>query len=249
MPIAFPRPIGLDAGVRALEEHERRALIAGRIVTFAQDADRPTGVEFFEIALAFPQESYVRDQQFGATANVITSRAVVEGAGKFCAAIGSGSDHEFGKRVHQAGFPVIYREEVVIRHPARRTLSELFAKTRRTVKGVRSHESAGNFKKGKFVRDLLKDLRPTRPNVPLSAARPTAWRLGGEDQSMRRHAAVAVLPSERTDRRAHVRMGRRPQNQPDLNHVAIIPIRTNPLVLCLCVSFSRNRCPVSGDAH
>jgi GT2 family glycosyltransferase len=156
----LPGPTWIEEGVRALERHPEGALIAGRIEVFARDPRRPTAVELFEISQAFPQQRYATVGRFGATANVFVPRKVIEAVGPFDATLASGGDGEFGQRVHAAGFPVVYAEEVAVRHPARRAIGELLGKTRRVARGAHDLERAGQLPKGSFARGLLRDLRP-----------------------------------------------------------------------------------------
>jgi len=155
-----PAPDWIERGVAALAAAGGDALIAGRIESFAQNPARPTPIEVLELLTAFPQRAYAERQQFGATANVVTTRRVVATAGAFDDRIASGGDREFGQRVHRAGFPVVYAEAVLVRHPARRTLRAFLAKRRRTIGGVLALERPGELLKGRFAKGLLSDVRP-----------------------------------------------------------------------------------------
>lgn len=185
----LPYPNWIDEGTHALTGHPGGALIAGKIEVFAQDPQRPTAVELFQIGHAFPQELYANTRQFGATANVFVPRDVVEIVGPFDHTLVSGGDGEFGRRVHAAGFPIAYAEHATVRHPARRTLNELLCKTRRVVRGVRDLERAGHLPKGTLMRGFIRDLRP-----PIK----TCWRFMREPRlggglSRLKAAGVTVL--------------------------------------------------------
>lgn len=150
----------LEAGVAELARHPRGALIAGNIKSFSEDPENPTPVEALEIRSAFPQERYATLHHFGATANVFVTRSVVDQAGPFLSGLISGGDKEFGSRVYASGFPVIYCQAATVRHPARRELGALLAKTRRVVAGVYDLEMRGRVPKGSFLRGFFGDLRP-----------------------------------------------------------------------------------------
>lgn len=130
----LPEPGWIEAGVRVIER-EPESLVAGHVAVFPRDPARPTAVEQYEMMFAFPQERYATEFGFGATANVFVSRGVFEWAGGFVETLLSGGDHEFGARLDAAGHPIVYSPEAVVRHPARRTWSELYGKIRRTTKG------------------------------------------------------------------------------------------------------------------
>lgn len=133
----IPDPDWLAQGVEALHEHPEAGLVAGRIRVFPAGKHR-TWVERFEMLYAFPQERFVRDQHFGATANVFTRRSVMDRVGPFNPALMSGGDREWGQRVHAAGLPVLYEPKAVVAHPARRTFGEYEQKIRRVVGGMRA---------------------------------------------------------------------------------------------------------------
>lgn len=135
----IPDPDWVERGVAALHARPEAGLVAGRIRVFPAGG-RHTWVERFEMLYAFPQERFVRDQHFGATANVFTRRAVMDRVGTFNDALMSGGDREWGQRVHAAGLAVVYVPDVVVAHPARRTFGEYEAKIRRVVGGMRALE-------------------------------------------------------------------------------------------------------------
>lgn len=125
----------LRAGVEALSQLPEGGLVGGRVEVYVQDPARPTAVELYELVLAFPQERYVRQSHFAVTANVFTTRATFDRVGPFNAALISGGDNEWGKRVHAAGLPVVYSDEAVVHHPARRSMGAISRKMERVAEG------------------------------------------------------------------------------------------------------------------
>jgi glycosyltransferase involved in cell wall biosynthesis len=132
----LPAPDWIAEGVAALRADPAPGLVAGRVDVFPLRAGQPTAVELFEMLTAFPQREFVARWQFGATANVFTSRKVMEQAGTFNPQLQSGGDMEWGRRVHAAGWPVVYADDVRVAHPARRTFAELRSKEERVVGGA-----------------------------------------------------------------------------------------------------------------
>lgn len=132
----IPYPDWIERGLAALATHPEAGLVAGRIEVFPRDR-RLTWVERYEMAYAFPQDKFVAEQHFGATANVFTRRSVLDRVGPFNADLKSGGDRDWGQRVHAAGLAVVYAPDVVVRHPARRTFKEFGSKVRRVVGGIR----------------------------------------------------------------------------------------------------------------
>lgn len=73
---------------------------------------------------------------FAATANLVVAREVVDEVGPFRRHLQSGGDAEWGERATAAGHRVVFRDDVVVRHPARATVGELVRKARRTTRGA-----------------------------------------------------------------------------------------------------------------
>lgn len=156
----IPHGEWIARGVARLQAHPEVGLVAGGIKVFFQDAERPTAVELYESITAFPQRKYVEEYHYGATANVFTWRRVMDKIGPFNAALISGGDREWGQRVYAAGLPLVYAEEVEIKHPARRSFEELSNKVVRVTKGMEAlrRKQVGSFMP--FAKDTVKDLLP-----------------------------------------------------------------------------------------
>jgi glycosyltransferase involved in cell wall biosynthesis len=212
-----PEPDWIAQGVSALGGHPSGALVAGRIEVFAADPDRPTAVELFEIAIEFGQERFVATANYGATANVFVPRPVVDRVGPFLDSLASGGDSEFGQRVHAAGFPVVYCADAVVRHPARRRLSQIFAKSRRVLGGALDLERLGRRPAGAFRRGILHDLRPPMMTIwNILRADRLGARLGGPGQRARAAAVMTVWRYHRALWRIRIlleRSGRWPQTK------------------------------------
>ena len=128
----LPAPDWLARGLAALEAAD---VVAGRIEVRSR-RPRPGAVELFDAVTAFPQEQFVRRWGFGATANLLVPRAVLDAVGAFDARLRSGGDADWGERATAAGFRVVYAPDVLVRHPARATWGELVEKAVRTARGV-----------------------------------------------------------------------------------------------------------------
>jgi glycosyltransferase involved in cell wall biosynthesis len=125
----------LERAVAALARAPRCGLVAGRIDVFARDPRRPRPSELYETAAAFRQKDYVERWRFGATANLVTRRAVFDRVGCFDGRLRSLGDREWGARVSRAGYDLVYADDAVVRHPARASLSALWRRTARTAGG------------------------------------------------------------------------------------------------------------------
>lgn len=135
-----PDPDWLTNGIEALEGAPQVGLVGGALEIVTSDdgfnsADGPSAAEVWEMSRGFPQQHYIDDLNFAATANMLTRRAVFEDVGLFNEALLSGGDREWGERVAEAGYELVYEAEALVRHPARRDLKSLLKKHVRTTRG------------------------------------------------------------------------------------------------------------------
>lgn len=131
-----PHSQWLSRAVRHLTEEPECDAVGGRIEVFAQDRETPGTVEWYEIVAAFPQHHFIERWNFSATANLIVRRAVFESVGPFNPSLKSGGDVDWGQRATHLGHRLRFAPDVVVAHPARRTLRELLAKARRIQGGL-----------------------------------------------------------------------------------------------------------------
>lgn len=108
------------------------AAIAGHIAVEVSRRRHP--FEFYELLHYLDQRSNVAEG-FGATANLITTRATLETVGLFDAQLQSGGDVEWGHRLRSCGGNVVFAPEVVVRHPARSTWSDAVERMERVATG------------------------------------------------------------------------------------------------------------------
>ncbi|MGO1973136.1 MAG: glycosyltransferase [Propionibacteriaceae bacterium] len=138
-----PTSAWLAAGAAALADHTLDAVGGPVVLTFRDGLGPTTPAERFESERAFPQQTYIRDEGFAVTANLVLTRAAFEAAGGFDPRARSGGDLDFGRRLAAAGQRLGYAADAVVRHPARTELRELWSKGQRVSRGVRRLEQAG----------------------------------------------------------------------------------------------------------
>jgi glycosyltransferase involved in cell wall biosynthesis len=160
----IPAPDWLAAGVELLTAIPNCGLVAGQIQLFFQNPDRPTMVELYESVRALPQQEFVEQHHYGATANVFTWHQVIDRVGGFDAQLKSSGDVEWGQRVHAHGYRQVYGEAVIVQHPTRSSLKELYARTRRLAGGhydvQLKHTHSLWQRQAVFARALLQNLTP-----------------------------------------------------------------------------------------
>lgn len=127
-----PDPGWLAALVEAFETHPDWDLVGGRIDILS---GRENTAVRYERLFEFQQRDLVALGGYSVTANLGVRRAVFERHGGFDARVKSCGDSEFCKRLGAHGHRIGYAEAMVVRHPARETLAEIFAKNRRIATG------------------------------------------------------------------------------------------------------------------
>jgi glycosyltransferase involved in cell wall biosynthesis len=163
----LPAPDWVERGVARLLDAPDVAMVGGRIDLRIADPGHPTAVELFDMLYGFPQERFVRIDGFSATANLFVRREVVDAVGPFDADLRSGGDREWGERARRAGHGIVYGEDVVVGHPARRRLSELTARSVRLAGGhVEQTRRRSGRSRAALVRELLWSLRPPVTAIP-----------------------------------------------------------------------------------
>jgi len=152
-----PSSTWVERGVSHLVRDPVIGLVGGRIDVLADDPQDPNGVELADIIISFQQRRFIEELRFAATASVFTRKAVFDRVGFFDEALMSGGDRDWGARVDDAGYQLVYADDVVITHPARRSLRQLYARSKRLHAGARDHRSSSGsgFPAGDFLRSLV----------------------------------------------------------------------------------------------
>ena len=134
-----PDPEYLNNGIRTAEEHPDTGRFGGDVVLFPNGKDW-TAPELFDRHLGLEQKKWVARGR-AVTANLVVRRSVLEHVGPFNDAVLSGGDMEWNDRATKAGEPILFAEDVVVGHPARKSLSEHVTKARR-IEGARLRRNA-----------------------------------------------------------------------------------------------------------
>lgn len=148
-----PAPGWIEEGVAALAGADR--VVGGAIEVDVADRARPSALELHDVVFGFPQQRYVEEEGFAVTANLFTTRAVLERVGPFDETLLSAGDHAWSARARSHGVPLAYSPRAVVRHPARGTWREQGA---RMLRGVGGQLDAGL----SHSRGLGREIRPRR---------------------------------------------------------------------------------------
>ncbi|WP_234419212.1 glycosyltransferase [Sphingomonas sp. EC-HK361] len=124
-----PAPDWLEAGLAAAAANPDFGVLAGQIDLFEEGAPGARVYADYERLFSFPQVHAARGNC--ATANWISRAEVLRALGGFDAALKSGGDRQMALRIRDAGHPLIYVPQMVVRHPVRADRAELVRKRRR----------------------------------------------------------------------------------------------------------------------
>lgn len=151
------QPGWLESGARALAQDPSVDAVGGRIELTFRTGRPVSPAEHFEAVTGFPQQRYVEEMSFAATANLFVRRSALERVGPFDEQLRSGGDVDFGKRLVASGGRLVYDAAPVVQHPARHTWGQLRAKTVRVAEGV--SDRTGGLDRSGTLRRAGRDLR------------------------------------------------------------------------------------------
>jgi glycosyltransferase involved in cell wall biosynthesis len=128
----------IDADCRAHREWLRSALCAlhslpagtilgGDVQIWRADDKTFTAIEAYEGVFAYRFKLYIEQHGFSGTGNLVVRRSDFEKIGPF-AGIQIAEDIEWGRRARAAEFTFRYVPKMIVFHPARQSLQELYAK-------------------------------------------------------------------------------------------------------------------------
>jgi glycosyltransferase involved in cell wall biosynthesis len=134
-----PTPTWLEHGLAALGEAAE--LVAGRIAVPVAPGASVAGL--LDSVRFLDQERYVTFG-WGATANLLVRRSLLERIGPFDARLRSGGDMDFGTRASRAGTPPRYAHDAVVEHENRDSVREVVRKAYRIGRGVMARHRAAH---------------------------------------------------------------------------------------------------------
>lgn len=118
--------------LRHFAEDPGLEILGGDMRLILPEPQNPTPVEAFECVYAFPQTLYIFQKGYSVTANMAARKTIVDKVGPF-EGIGISEDREWGQRARGMGHITRWKPDVIVNHPARRTMDELCDKCDRNV--------------------------------------------------------------------------------------------------------------------
>jgi glycosyltransferase involved in cell wall biosynthesis len=120
-------PDWLRNALQTLCSSKEGTILGGDVRIWRDDTGTSTAIEAYEGVFAYRFKLYIEQHGFCGTGNLVVHRADFEKIGPF-AGIQVAEDIEWGKRALSAGLTFRYVPEMIVFHPARRSLHELYAK-------------------------------------------------------------------------------------------------------------------------
>lgn len=107
-------------------------IVGGDVRTVSATPSRPTMAEAYDALFAFRARHYIRSRGFALTCNLAVRAEVFRSVGGF-AGLDLAEDVDWGQRATQLGHRIRFNPDMVVDHPARRSIGDLKAKwTRQT---------------------------------------------------------------------------------------------------------------------
>jgi glycosyltransferase involved in cell wall biosynthesis len=120
-------PHWLSSAVSALEGSPRQTILGGDVRIWREPNAEITAIAAYESVFAYRFKLYIEQHGFSGTGNLVMRKADFDNIGPF-RGIDVAEDIEWGQRARAAGYAFRYVPEMVVFHPARRSLRELFVK-------------------------------------------------------------------------------------------------------------------------
>jgi GT2 family glycosyltransferase len=129
-------------------------VLGGDIRMMTEVPGDPTPAEAYECVYAYRQRDYIERQGFSVTANLAFRREVFDRVGPF-AGIAVAEDMDWGHRATAMGIRIRYSPDMVVQHPARRSMAELRAKWDRNISHHFEVRARGASGKARWVMTAL----------------------------------------------------------------------------------------------
>jgi glycosyltransferase involved in cell wall biosynthesis len=125
-------PDWLSTALQTLHSSPSGTILGGDVRIWRSEDEAFTGIAAYESVFAYRFKLYIEQHGFSGTGNLVVFRSDFESIGPF-AGINVAEDIEWGQRACSAGFRFRYVPEMIVFHPARRSIEELYAKWDRQI--------------------------------------------------------------------------------------------------------------------
>lgn len=125
-------PQWLERALAALGSAPALTVLGGDVQIWRDDTTKFGALEAYESVFAYRFKMYIEQHGYSGTGNMVVRRTDFERVGPFLG-LNTAEDVEWGARARAAGLTIRYEPGMLVYHPARRTLRELFIKWDRHV--------------------------------------------------------------------------------------------------------------------
>ena len=120
-------PDWLRNALQVLRSSPERIILGGDVRIWRKSNTRITALEAYESVFAYRFKLYIEQHGFSGTGNLVVRRSDFESIGPF-RGVEVAEDIDWGQRARAAGYTFLYVPEMIVFHPARHSLRELFVK-------------------------------------------------------------------------------------------------------------------------
>jgi len=120
-------PDWLRSALRALRLSPEQTILGGDVRIWRESRTAITAMEAYESVFAYRFKLYIEQHGFSGTGNLVVHHSDFDKIGPF-RGIEVAEDIDWGRRARAAGFTFCYVPEMIVFHPARKSLRELFVK-------------------------------------------------------------------------------------------------------------------------
>jgi glycosyltransferase involved in cell wall biosynthesis len=125
-------PDWLRGALHALQISPKQTILGGDVQIWRASRTVTTALEAYESVFAYRFKLYIEEHGFSGTGNLVVRRPDFEKIGPF-RGIEVAEDIDWGQRARVAGYTFIYVPDMIVFHPARQSLKELFVKWDRQI--------------------------------------------------------------------------------------------------------------------
>lgn len=145
----IPAADWLERVLAAFAAEGNASIVSGRVDLYRAHPDDSRVCEAYDRLFTLNQSVYAA-HGFSVTANWSSPTAVLRSVGGFDVRLKSGGDFDMARRLREAGHQLIYRDDIIVRHPARGSTDDVLRKTVRVI-GGRWMKSRGQVSHLRFV--------------------------------------------------------------------------------------------------
>ena len=125
-------PDWLRSALHALQTSPKQTILGGDVQIWRKSKTAITALEAYESVFAYRFKLYIEEHGFSGTGNLVVRCADFKIIGPF-RGIEVAEDIDWGQRARAAGYTFVYVPEMIVFHPARESIQELYVKWDRQI--------------------------------------------------------------------------------------------------------------------